>query len=294
MLLLHVAAASRTCIVSMVCACMTLECFELHCATPAGMVKPCQHQGKLVLSKFLLLFLLQGYSTLGSQWLMRGFDHNPVLTHPAVVKAAADAQRSPAQVVLRWALQHGQVSALRYHAIRHGDPSSRVALHGGKLWQTSNLCTKIWLTLSSFLSFPFLSFPFLSFPLLSFPLLSCPLLSCPLLSCLVLSCLVLSCLVLSCLVLSCLVLSCLLLSCLVLSCLVFPLLASHVYPLALEPSCCMSPWIPLDNKLAFMFDSMLLTEASKNARPTGHLLISDCVRQYSATICMRAQQHAHW
>ena len=66
----------------------------------------------------LLVLLLQGYSTLGSQWLMKGFDHNPVLTHPAIVKAAADAQRSPAQVVLRWALQHGQVSALPCHAVQ--------------------------------------------------------------------------------------------------------------------------------------------------------------------------------
>lgn len=61
----------------------------------------------------LLLFLiLQGYSTLGSQWLMKGYETNPVLNQPAVLKAAADAQRSPAQVVLRWALQHGQVSSL--------------------------------------------------------------------------------------------------------------------------------------------------------------------------------------
>ncbi|KAL3147234.1 hypothetical protein ABBQ32_002729 [Trebouxia sp. C0010 RCD-2024] len=50
----------------------------------------------------------QGYSTLGSQWLMKGYDHNPVLTHPAVVKAAATEGRSAAQVVLRWAVQHGQ------------------------------------------------------------------------------------------------------------------------------------------------------------------------------------------
>lgn len=50
----------------------------------------------------------QGYSTLGSQWLMKGYAQNPVLTHPAVMGAALDAQRSPAQIVLRWALQHGQ------------------------------------------------------------------------------------------------------------------------------------------------------------------------------------------
>lgn len=67
---------------------------------------------KLVMSIFFLGLLLQGYSTLGSQWLMKGYQTNPVLNHPAVLKAAADAQRSPAQVVLRWALQHGQVSPL--------------------------------------------------------------------------------------------------------------------------------------------------------------------------------------
>ncbi|DBB00433.1 TPA: hypothetical protein ACH3X3_002150 [Trebouxia sp. C0006] len=50
----------------------------------------------------------QGYSTLGSQWLMKGYPCNPVLTHPAVIKAAHEVQRSPAQVVLRWALQNGQ------------------------------------------------------------------------------------------------------------------------------------------------------------------------------------------
>lgn len=64
-----------------------------------------------------LSIVMQGYSTLGSQWLMKGYDHNPVLAHPAVVKAAATEGRSPAQVVLRWALQHGQVSAHHHPAI---------------------------------------------------------------------------------------------------------------------------------------------------------------------------------
>lgn len=66
-----------------------------------------------------LSIIMQGYSTLGSQWLMKGYDHNPVLSHAAVVQAAMDAQRSPAQVVLRWALQHGQVSALMCHTGSH-------------------------------------------------------------------------------------------------------------------------------------------------------------------------------
>ncbi|EIE20064.1 Aldo/keto reductase, partial [Coccomyxa subellipsoidea C-169] len=50
----------------------------------------------------------QGYSTLGSQWLMRGMDENPVLTNPVVDRVANETGRDAAQVVLRWALQHGQ------------------------------------------------------------------------------------------------------------------------------------------------------------------------------------------
>ena len=53
---------------------------------------------------------LQGYSTLGSQWLMKGYAQNPVLTHPALLRVASATKRSPAQVVLQWALQQGQVS----------------------------------------------------------------------------------------------------------------------------------------------------------------------------------------
>ena len=62
---------------------------------------------------------MQGYSTLGSQWLMKGYDSNPVLTHSAVIEAAHEVQRSPAQVVLRWALQHGQVGPLQYHTANY-------------------------------------------------------------------------------------------------------------------------------------------------------------------------------
>lgn len=36
---------------------------------------------------------------------------NPVLAHPAVVSIAQRLGRTPGQVVLRWALQHGQVGA---------------------------------------------------------------------------------------------------------------------------------------------------------------------------------------
>lgn len=51
----------------------------------------------------------QGYSTLGSQWLMQGHQHNPILTDPDIIYIAENHDVSPAQVVLRWALQHGQV-----------------------------------------------------------------------------------------------------------------------------------------------------------------------------------------
>lgn len=60
---------------------------------------------------------MQGYSTLGSQWLMKGYHSNPVLTHPAVIRAAHGIHRSPAQVVLRWALQHGQVGSSQYRSM---------------------------------------------------------------------------------------------------------------------------------------------------------------------------------
>ena len=72
---------------------------------------------------------MQGYSTLGSQWLTKGYHSNPVLTHPAIIKAAHEVHRSPAQVVLRWALQHGQVGSLQYHTTNH--------IHSFLSWQQS-------------------------------------------------------------------------------------------------------------------------------------------------------------
>ena len=51
----------------------------------------------------------EAYSSLGSQWLMRGHRQNPVLSHAEVKKIARMKGKSPAQVVLRWAIQHGQV-----------------------------------------------------------------------------------------------------------------------------------------------------------------------------------------
>ncbi|KAK9901257.1 hypothetical protein WJX75_002791 [Coccomyxa subellipsoidea] len=50
----------------------------------------------------------QGYSTLGSQWLAHGMDKNPVLTNAVVERVANETGGDAAQVVLRWALQHGQ------------------------------------------------------------------------------------------------------------------------------------------------------------------------------------------
>jgi len=61
----------------------------------------------------------QAYSSLGLQWWGRGYTHNPVLVAPPVLAAAAAHGRSPAQVVLRWALAKGQAvipkSASREH-----------------------------------------------------------------------------------------------------------------------------------------------------------------------------------
>lgn len=89
-------------------------------------------------------FVMQGYSTLGSQWLMKGYDHNPVLTHPAVVKAAATEGRSAAQVVLRWAVQHGQVSAHHHHAICLDHVGITIARYCCDLgYWMSKLCTHL-------------------------------------------------------------------------------------------------------------------------------------------------------
>jgi len=50
-----------------------------------------------------------GYSSLGSQWMMRGYTSNPVLANHKVGEVAAAHGVAPAQAVLRWALQKGQV-----------------------------------------------------------------------------------------------------------------------------------------------------------------------------------------
>ena len=51
----------------------------------------------------------EAYSSLGSQWLMKGHRTNPVLRAPAVVRVAEKHGVSPAVAVLRWALDKGQV-----------------------------------------------------------------------------------------------------------------------------------------------------------------------------------------
>lgn len=50
-----------------------------------------------------------GYSTLGSQWLMRGFSTNPVLNDPLIQGISVAQGCTSAQVVLSWALQKNQV-----------------------------------------------------------------------------------------------------------------------------------------------------------------------------------------
>lgn len=50
--------------------------------------------------------IYQGYSTLGTQWVMKR-GNNPVLTHPVITSLALAHQRSPAQLILNWALNRG-------------------------------------------------------------------------------------------------------------------------------------------------------------------------------------------
>ncbi|KAL4856245.1 9',11'-endoperoxide prostaglandin H2 reductase [Chlorella vulgaris] len=50
----------------------------------------------------------QAYSSLGGQWLVQTQGENPVLDHPLLAQIAQRLGKTPAQVALRWALQHGQ------------------------------------------------------------------------------------------------------------------------------------------------------------------------------------------
>eukprot|EP00951_Prasinocladus_malaysianus_P036852 scaffold391141_cov50-Prasinocladus_malaysianus.AAC.1 len=60
-----------------------------------------------------------GYSTLGSQWMIRGYTVNPVLSSPVIVRIAKDQHVSEAQVALRWALQNGQIVIPRSSKTTH-------------------------------------------------------------------------------------------------------------------------------------------------------------------------------
>lgn len=59
----------------------------------------------------------ESYSTLGGQYGSTG--KNPVLKHAAIVALAGAKQRSPAQIVLRWALQLGQTVVPRTANLEH-------------------------------------------------------------------------------------------------------------------------------------------------------------------------------
>ena len=59
----------------------------------------------------------ESYSTLGGQY--GGSGKNPVLNHPEIVALAASKHRSPAQIVLRWALQLGQSVVPRTANLQH-------------------------------------------------------------------------------------------------------------------------------------------------------------------------------
>lgn len=49
----------------------------------------------------------QAYSSLGTQWVhFRGYDKNPVLTHPTLVTIAQKYEVDVGQVVLNWATRH--------------------------------------------------------------------------------------------------------------------------------------------------------------------------------------------
>ena len=52
---------------------------------------------------------LQAYSSLGTQWALQGHSQHKVLEDPMIREIAEKLGCSSAQVVLRWALQHGQV-----------------------------------------------------------------------------------------------------------------------------------------------------------------------------------------
>lgn len=73
----------------------------------AGLQRACASHG----------IVFTAYSSLGTQH--GGGRPNPVLNHPVVLAIASRLHKSPAQVVLRWALDHNQVSCA--HAVVVGE-----------------------------------------------------------------------------------------------------------------------------------------------------------------------------
>lgn len=68
----------------------------------------------------------QAYSSLGSQWLMQGHAHNPVLTAAEVLAIAKKRNTSAAHVALQWAVQHGQVSVTSSNDLHASNPKGPV------------------------------------------------------------------------------------------------------------------------------------------------------------------------
>lgn len=67
------------------------------------------HQDVKIREKSLSLGIqYQAYSSLGTQWVhFRGYDTNPVLTHPMLVAIAQKYNVDVGQVTLNWATRHG-------------------------------------------------------------------------------------------------------------------------------------------------------------------------------------------
>lgn len=63
--------------------------------------------------------VFMSYSLLGTQWVKAPGETNPVLNHKVIQAVAKDAQRSPAQVVIRWALQRGMAVIPRAGSVAH-------------------------------------------------------------------------------------------------------------------------------------------------------------------------------
>jgi diketogulonate reductase-like aldo/keto reductase len=75
--------------------------------------------------------VFQAFSSLGTQW-RTDTAHNPVLTNPAISAIAKSTNMSPAQVVLRWALDKGQVvlprSSQRHHMEQNLETATKALL----------------------------------------------------------------------------------------------------------------------------------------------------------------------